>query len=592
MSRRWARNTDKQPEEPRRIESPGGFWGGAPYEQIIDEDGKPVFLVRISNKLLRDEAAGWKNDYVIDTFILDSNEEPPIQYMPMKRLPWLPTGPLPEEKMDKETLWVAVNQFLFEHLDLPDPLLYDVFTAWVFATWVPERWISIPYLFFFGPVNSGKTRALDCLAALCYRGLQGANMSGASIFRGVEMWHPTLLLDETEIYNQEARADVIGILNAGYRRGQYAIRIVKIAGDALVIGLFDVFGFKALAGTREQRETLESRSIIIHMFRASRKIRFMIDREEARKLRTQLLLWRMEQFGEIEGFEGFEGFPQGVSEVPEDLTFADGRFAEKYYPLYTVANEGRVNIIEYARKVFQLEQLAAETSIEAEVTQSIIKCHDKVVNGVIGTREIAQMFNEPRNEKEQWKTQSVGRVVSRLGFHKKRTNTGRAGYIWDENILERNTRRYGLLEDEETPLGEPSNPSIPSKGWIDPAAIESETATIGDFYPKPLVDEWWAMEAQDSDGPFIAQIKVHAPDWPDHKCGALVDLAVEQGYLLRRSGGGLMPAVSRIRKYYTCGDCARWHKPECIKENPRLIERTATYADEGCPSFQPVKKGG
>jgi len=42
---------------------------------------------------------------------------------------------------------------------------------------------------------------------------------------------------------------MIGLLNSGYRRSQYAIR-VKLTQQGSELEAFDVFDFKALAGTK------------------------------------------------------------------------------------------------------------------------------------------------------------------------------------------------------------------------------------------------------------------------------------------------------------------------------------------------------
>ena len=106
-----------------------------------------------------------------------------------------------------------------------------------------------PYIFFYGPVASGKTRGLEVLQRLNYRGILASNISAAALFRSCQEWHPTLLLDETEIYNKDTKTEMIGLLNSGYRRSQYAIR-VKLTQQGSELEAFDVFDFKALAGTK------------------------------------------------------------------------------------------------------------------------------------------------------------------------------------------------------------------------------------------------------------------------------------------------------------------------------------------------------
>ena len=481
-------------ERVRKIESPGGILG-IRYEQIIDETGKPQFLVYLRNLLLDSlykKDGDWQHFYEVHTNGFDDVDEngKPIKIVPMKKTPWHLMGPLPETKWSKEKIWRETRAFLHEHLDLSDDLLFDVLTAWVFASWIPEKWQSIPYLFFLGPVGSGKTRGLDCLQALCYRALMGPNISGAAIFRVIEKWSVTLLLDESEVYNSESKGDVIGILNSGYRRGQHAIRVVKTKGDKFELGLFNVFGFKALAGTRGQRDTLESRSIIVNMFKAARKIRFIMDLKKAQEIRTQLLLWRLEYL-----YESSESIESLTEDIPEPLKFADGRFAEKYYPLYMVSNEGQEAIIEYAHKAFQTELDAEESSIEAEFTQTLQKCCDKVENGVMKTKDIREMFNVDRNENEKWKTRTVGSIIKRLGFQRKRAASGDSGFLWDKDVLNRNLKRYRLLD---IPLPEPSKLSEHSEklDWGN-VTFESIKFTNCELCDAPSYDAYRAIGIRD-----------------------------------------------------------------------------------------------
>jgi len=189
------------------------------------------------------------------------------------------------------------------------------------------------------------------------------------------------------------------------------------------------------------------------MTKASRPIKFLLDNEKAAELRTQLLLWR------LDGFDGFDGFPR---DVPEELKFANGRFVEKYFPLYMVANDGRENIIQHAKKTHELEILEEWSTNEAEITSILKNLTPKIKGGRFATKDVTDIFNSTRNKQDQWKTNSIGLVISRLGFHKARTVEGLRGYIWDQNVLNHNLRRYGLETREEGVLGEPSNPSKPS----------------------------------------------------------------------------------------------------------------------------------
>jgi len=234
--------------------------------------------------------------------------------------------------VDYKTLWKDVSGFIHEHNDLPDDRLEDVLTAWVFATWIPELSDIATYINALGSRNSGKTRLLETLKLLSFRGIKSGDCSDASVPRIIEAYHPTIFFDETERYNSKD-SNMQSTLNAGYKRGDFAIRVQDPKENTLAF--FDTFGFKALAGTEPMRGTLESRCIMINMQKNSRPVAFKMDNVKAREIRSRLLWWRFKQLEKHEGLEGSEG----VEGVPEELSFSDGRFCELYTPLVKVTKE-------------------------------------------------------------------------------------------------------------------------------------------------------------------------------------------------------------------------------------------------------------
>jgi len=354
-------------------------------------------------------------------------------YYPLNVLPW-PTADLPTKTVEHEELWQQVYNFIYTYVDLPDKLLYDVLTAWVFATYLREKLKVVPYLFAYGPLSSGKTWLLEVLQKICYRGIIGSNVSAAALYRGIEKFHPTTFLDETEIYSVAEKSEVIGLLNSGYRKGQYAWR-VKNTEQGTEIEFFDVFGFKALAGTEKMKATLESRSIVIRMMKNRRAIPLHIDEEKALDLRNKLLNWRFRKLS------------------------SNQRIDELFECLFLVANKGKENILKYAQKLDAEWQSREETSIEAEVLEFMLECEGSIENSVLFTKTVADKFNEDRNEREKWKTASIGRLISRLGFIQKRGPNGERGWFWDKERIEYLKERYHI------PSELPSEPSEPSETW-------------------------------------------------------------------------------------------------------------------------------
>ena len=212
-------------------------------------------------------------------------------FQPIHRLLWKPVNDIVDYGSE-QALHDEVRKYLYEHIDLADG--YDLLASWLLSSWTLERWQAVPYIFFFGPAGSGKTWAMQVLASIGFRPFMSASATLASIFRVIDQWHPTMYLDETEVYMKKDRDEILNLLNAGYRKDFPAVRVEE-TDKGLVPRVFDVFGFKALAGTREFMQTLKSRCIILTMNKAIRKIITKIDEQRAMALRQKLLLYRFKK---------------------------------------------------------------------------------------------------------------------------------------------------------------------------------------------------------------------------------------------------------------------------------------------------------
>ena len=116
-------------------------------------------------------------------------------------------------------------------------------------------------------------------------------------FRAIDKLQPTLLLDEVDnlLADRAVRAELIGILNDGYRRGGFVFRM----GGAKMSELerFRVFCPKAFAGLKElPGEALKSRCLRIEVKR--RKLGepgggfvFEDEQEAGHALRDRLAGW-------------------------------------------------------------------------------------------------------------------------------------------------------------------------------------------------------------------------------------------------------------------------------------------------------------
>jgi putative DNA primase/helicase len=165
---------------------------------------------------------------------------------------------------------------------------------WIVMTWVHDRAaIHSPILLVTSPEpNSGKTTLIGLLAFLARRSLPTVGITAAALYRSIEKWLPTIIVDEGDtvlVDNEDLRA----VINSGWTRGQGVIRCDP---DTHEPRLFKTFCPKAI-GMKGQKlpDTTLSRTIIIEMVRKSPGERVTdfqhIDDNELAALRAKLLRW-------------------------------------------------------------------------------------------------------------------------------------------------------------------------------------------------------------------------------------------------------------------------------------------------------------
>jgi len=121
----------------------------------------------------------------------------------------------------------------------------------------------------------GKSTVLQLLLGLVPRAIPAVNLTSASVFRVVESYRPTLLVDEGDSF-LAGREDLRGILNSGHCRRMAFVP--RCAGDTHEPRLFSTWAPKAIALIGK----LADRSIEIRMRRRATG-------EKVDRVRAQLL---------------------------------------------------------------------------------------------------------------------------------------------------------------------------------------------------------------------------------------------------------------------------------------------------------------
>lgn len=214
---------------------------------------------------------------------------------------------LPEHAATAIALWVVYSYIVIQHGHIAPTL----------AITSPEK-------------RCGKSTLLTWLYRVVAKPLLAANITTAAIFRTIDAWQPTLLIDEADSFLGESGDELRGILNSGHtRETAYVIRVV---GDEHEPRQFSTWGAKAVAliGKLEGKySTLADRSIEIQLRRrmATDKIEKLrhADTTHFKRLASRCLRFALDHSEDID---------KARPVIPE----MHDRAADNWEPLLTIAD--------------------------------------------------------------------------------------------------------------------------------------------------------------------------------------------------------------------------------------------------------------
>ncbi len=138
-------------------------------------------------------------------------------------------------------------------------------TLWVAMTWFIDVIHVAPLAVITAPEKRcGKSQLLFLFSQIVKRPLAASNISPAALFRSIDAWQPTLLIDEVDTFMKENH-ELRGLINAGHTRT--AAYIYRTTGEDHTLTPFNLWGAKALAGIGKLNDTLMDRSIILSLRR-------------------------------------------------------------------------------------------------------------------------------------------------------------------------------------------------------------------------------------------------------------------------------------------------------------------------------------
>lgn len=175
--------------------------------------------------------------------------------------------PFPEP-VEGATLFDEIREIISRYV-IADNSSIEAASMWIALTWFADAATVLPMAMITAPEKGcGKTVFLSVIEKLSCRPLQCSNISAPAMFRTVEIYKPTLLIDEADSFLRE-NEPIRGVLNSGHTKSSaYVIRCEEIDGVIKPVR-FSTYCPKAIAGIRLDtlHATLTSRSITLPLRR-------------------------------------------------------------------------------------------------------------------------------------------------------------------------------------------------------------------------------------------------------------------------------------------------------------------------------------
>lgn len=386
------------------------------------------------------------------------------------------------ESVDGSTLLNELSDTIKCYVVADQSTIYAA-ALWAAMTWFIDVVNVAPIANISAPEKRcGKTVLLAVLSRLCCRSLAVSNIGPAALFRTIELWQPTLLIDEVDAFLAQ-HDEMRGIINAGFTRDNAFV--IRCTGDDHTPTPFRVWGAKALCGIGKISDTLADRSIPLRLRRKMTgertvKIRHA-DPQVFAELASKLARFAIDNRNAVQLAR------------PEEIEGLNDRANDCWEPLLAIAEAAGGDWPRIARTTaISLHGLEEDApSINAELLTSIREVFDNRQTDRLSTADLLNALAE--NDESPWATWNRGKpmtphqLAKRLSEFRITSNTVRIGFKTPKGYrLEQFTEAFERYLCSDTPSATATPPQPSQNG----ACSQSVSAT-----PRPKVSSAISLEA-------------------------------------------------------------------------------------------------
>jgi putative DNA primase/helicase len=243
------------------------------------------------------------------------------------------------EPVDGAALLEEIAAAIRRHVVVPQHADTAI-ALWVVLTYLGDVIATAPILSIVSPTHRcGKTTLLGLLNRLAERALPSSNISSATLFRVIEQYKPTLIVDEGDSF-LNTREELRGLLDSGHTRD--AAFVFRCVGDDQEVRRFSTWGLKTLAAIGTLPVTIIDRSLVIDLQRKrpDERVTKLRDADPAlfKRLASQLAPWKK---------DNAEAVGKARPAIPAEL---GDRAGDNWDPLLAVADLAAAEWPEKARR--------------------------------------------------------------------------------------------------------------------------------------------------------------------------------------------------------------------------------------------------
>lgn len=386
----------------------------------------------------------------------------------------LPDRPI--EYGSDHTLDAEIEACIRRYSDAPEREL-KLSAKYARLSYIADKLNEISYLRATGERGSGKSRFIGTLGMICLRPILVTSPSAASLYRMLDAYQPTLIIDECNFeQGSEDATALMQVLNCGFQRLTYVPRIDRGADGQMTLRMFSAFGPKLIGSLKlSDSAAFESRCVSVALRKTQRKdITFRLTEQMLRdfaELRAKLYMWRLKNW--------HRNYEEALDEAERELKNyqIEPRFIQIAIPLYGMLAEDRKLKADLARMLegrtddarsdkkdsfdgqivsiihgllFDTEDEEGERKSIWRKTDSLFKPEEGKPLDTVTIERITEQVNNDLPEKKKHDSRWIGKQVVKLGFRRteitsrQSANRKKSAVIFDPHVFTGIFTSFGL----------------------------------------------------------------------------------------------------------------------------------------------------